>query len=83
MKLMLFFVGLVPLAVKCQDTLEIKHIKQSKSDSVMIAPNNINFKQVVPRYKTPKGNIFCRMEDVVTKKTGVWLKVGVTDKPFR
>jgi hypothetical protein len=37
-------------------------------------------KNIVPAYQIPKGNIFCRMEDLVTRKTGVWLKVGVTDK---
>jgi len=37
-------------------------------------------KNMVPTYQIPKGNIFCRMEDLVTRKTGVWLKVGVTDK---
>jgi len=37
-------------------------------------------KNMVPVYQIPKGNIFCRMEDLVTRKTGVWIKVGVTDK---
>ncbi len=31
----------------------------------------------LPRYQIPKGNIFCRMEDYLTKRTGVWIKVGV------
>lgn len=35
---------------------------------------------IVPPYQIPKGNIFCRMEDAVTRKTGVWLKVGVGSK---
>lgn len=37
-------------------------------------------KPIVPPYQIPKGNIFCRMEDAVTRKTGVWLKVGVGSK---
>jgi len=31
----------------------------------------------IPRYETPKGAIFCRMEDKVTRATKVWLKLGV------
>ena len=31
----------------------------------------------IPRFERPKGAIFCRMEDKVTKATKVWLKIGV------
>ena len=31
----------------------------------------------IPRYEIPKGAIFCRMEDKVTKASKVWLKLGV------
>jgi hypothetical protein len=31
----------------------------------------------IPKYETPKGAIFCRMEDKVTRVTKVWLKLGV------
>lgn len=31
----------------------------------------------IPRYQIPKGAIFCRMEDKLTKATGIWIKVGV------
>ena len=31
----------------------------------------------IPRFERPKGAVFCRMEDKVTKVTGVWLKIGV------
>ena len=31
----------------------------------------------IPRFERPKGAIFCRMEDAVTKSTKVWLKIGV------
>ncbi len=32
---------------------------------------------VIPHYEIPKGNVFCRMEDYLTRKTNVWIKVGV------
>jgi hypothetical protein len=32
---------------------------------------------LIPHYETPKGAIFCRMEDKVTRATKVWLKLGV------
>ena len=31
----------------------------------------------IPRFERPKGAIFCRMEDKVTKATKVWFKLGV------
>ncbi len=31
----------------------------------------------IPRFVRPKGAIFCRMEDYLTTKTKVWIKVGV------
>ena len=31
----------------------------------------------IPRFERPKGAVFCRMEDKVTKATKVWLKIGV------
>jgi hypothetical protein len=31
----------------------------------------------IPKYQIPKGAIFCRMEDKVTRATKVWLKIGV------
>ncbi len=31
----------------------------------------------IPRFETPRGAIFCRMEDKVTRATKVWLKIGV------
>ena len=31
----------------------------------------------IPHYEIPKGAIFCRMEDKLTKATKVWIKVGV------
>ena len=31
----------------------------------------------IPRFERPKGAVFCRMEDAVTRSTKVWLKIGV------
>jgi len=31
----------------------------------------------IPHYEIPKGAVFCRMEDKLTKATKVWIKVGV------
>lgn len=31
----------------------------------------------IPRFQRPKGAIFCRMEDYLTAKRKVWIKVGV------
>lgn len=31
----------------------------------------------IPHFQRPKGAIFCRMEDYLTTKTKVWIKVGV------
>lgn len=31
----------------------------------------------IPRFERPKGAVFCRMEDYLTAKTKVWIKVGV------
>ena len=31
----------------------------------------------IPRFERPKGAVFCRMEDYLTSKTKVWIKVGV------
>lgn len=32
---------------------------------------------VIPHFERPKGAVFCRMEDYLTAKTKVWLKIGV------
>ena len=31
----------------------------------------------IPAYEIPKGSVFCRMEDKLTRLTGVWFKIGV------
>lgn len=31
----------------------------------------------LPPWQRPKGAVFCRMEDYLTAKTGIWIKVGV------
>ncbi len=32
---------------------------------------------VIPKYQLPKGSVFCRMEDKLTRATGIWIKIGV------
>ncbi len=31
----------------------------------------------IPKIETPKGAVFCRLEDKLTKATKVWIKIGV------
>lgn len=31
----------------------------------------------IPKIVTPQGAVFCRMEDFITQKTKVWVKIGV------
>lgn len=31
----------------------------------------------IPKYQVPRGAVFCRMEDKLTKATGIWIKIGV------
>ncbi len=33
----------------------------------------------IPRYEIPKGSVFCRMEDKLTRATKVWIKVGTNN----
>lgn len=32
---------------------------------------------IIPHYQIPQCSIFCRMEDKLTKATGIWIKIGV------
>jgi hypothetical protein len=53
--------------------LEIKPvIYHSETTLQAVGPSAL-----IPHYETPKGAIFCRMEDKVTRATKVWLKLGV------
>ncbi len=45
----------------------------SKSQKISFAKTNC----VIPRFERPKGAVFCRMEDYLTAKTNLWIKVGV------
>ena len=38
---------------------------------------NLSTLACIPKYSIPKGNVFCIMEDKLTKATGIWIKVGV------
>ena len=50
-----------------------ENFKIHKSAPASIAKSNC----VIPRFERPKGAVFCRMEDYLTTKTKVWIKVGV------
>ena len=46
--------------------------------SVILSPSPENRDgSFIPRYETPRGAVFCRMEDRLTKATKVWIKIGV------
>jgi hypothetical protein len=49
-------------------------IKNRQAESWASVPK-INFS--IPRYETPKGSVFCRLEDKLIRSTKVWIKVGV------
>ncbi len=51
----------------------IKHPTKTASNQVTISPA----KAMIPPYQIPKGNVFCRMEDKLTRATKVWIKIGV------
>ena len=42
-----------------------------------VATPSVGAGAFIPRFERPKGAVFCRMEDHVTKATKVWLKIGV------
>jgi hypothetical protein len=42
-----------------------------------LTPNSYLPLYTIPHYQIPKGAVFCRMEDKLTKATGLWIKIGV------
>lgn len=44
---------------------------------VFTRTNNAGSLACIPKYSIPKGNVFCIMEDKLTRATGIWIKVGV------
>ena len=50
---------------------------QSKIQSGNTLTPTVGAGAFIPKYETPRGAIFCRMEDKVTRATKVWLKIGV------
>jgi hypothetical protein len=75
--------GLVTLASKANDPYrdyllsKIYLQPQPKIQSSTIFTPTVGASAFIPRFERPKGAIFCRMEDKVTKATKVWLKIGV------
>lgn len=47
--------------------------RMAEVDSAVIKP------YLIPRYQIPKGSVFCRMEDKLTRATKVWIKVGTNN----
>lgn len=43
----------------------------------IVGTTNIPVARFIPAYQIPKGSVFCRMEDKLTRLTGIWFKVGV------
>ena len=74
-----FFLLLVAALPGLAQQAPVKQPLQQLPATPAALPRKSPMKNYVPAYQIPKGNIFCRMEDAVTRKTGVWLKVGVTD----
>jgi hypothetical protein len=54
-----------------------KHLLMQLTASVKPKIYRQKSPQIIPRFERPKGSVFCRMEDVVTRKSGLWLKLGV------
>lgn len=49
----------------------------SVSRNSVKAPITLPQRYLIPRYQIPKGAVFCRMEDKLTKATGLWIKIGL------
>ena len=47
------------------------------STTPAIKETNTKVLAQIPKIETPRGAVFCRMEDYLTQKTKVWIKVGV------
>jgi hypothetical protein len=55
----------------------LTHISQPRPTARIANQSSVSSITPIPKYQTPKGAIFCRMEDEVTRATKVWLKIGV------
>ncbi len=52
-----------------------KQVCTSNKKLGILNPAKVSFE--VPRFERPIGAVFCRMEDYLTTKTKVWIKIGV------
>ena len=32
---------------------------------------------MIPKFEIPKGAVFCRLEDKLSRSTGLWIKIGL------
>ncbi len=83
MKTFLIITSLLLLSFSCEarDWYRIYLVSQIHS-SVKISSHSNSFSAtpiscVIPRFERPKGAVFYRMEDYLTAKTKVWIKIGV------
>lgn len=42
-----------------------------------VCATNLPSARFIPAYQIPEGSVFCRMEDKLTRLTGIWFKVGL------
>jgi hypothetical protein len=59
-----------------------KHNFKHHTANALAQPQQVqthNSMYFIPRYEIPKGSVFCRMEDKLTRATKVWIKVGTNN----
>ena len=55
---------------------KISLLSQTKASPVVVNASS-ETSCLIPHFERPKGAVFCRMEDYLTAKTKVWIKIGV------
>lgn len=66
------------LVSKCYVPAKFQHYYRSMGwCGTGLSPDNMPPVMYLPPWERPKGAVFCRMEDYLTAKTKVWIKVGV------
>lgn len=79
MTLLVFVSGLVQ-ANGVYRTYLLSKVSFKFPSRLQISANDLAYLKsncVIPHYQTPKGNVFCRMEEYLTHKTNIWIKIGV------
>jgi hypothetical protein len=76
------FIMLALLSAKANDPYRVfllqkisaAPVKPAAADTITLVPP-VNC--TIPHYEIPKGHVFCRMEDKLSRKAKLWIKVGV------